>query len=154
MHRSIPFLQSVKILFIAASTAVAAEPDPESGKSAVTASIETTLSTSSRQIRQFAFDGDAGTNFGSVQNPGPADHFTLVFDAPVEVNSIAVFTGRPDGGDILDEGKLETSLDGKTFHDSANFTGGTAYAIPGSRPIRAIRFKPASNSRIRWRSGK
>lgn len=142
MRRLIRFDFSVPILFMAASTVIAAEPNSDAGKMPVAASIETTLGTASRQIRQFAFDGDAGTYFGSVQNPGTADHFTLVFDEPVEVKSIAVVTGRADGGDALDAGKLETSVDGKSFQDRANFTGGTVHAIPGPRPIRAIRISP------------
>ena len=81
--------------------------------------------------------------FARVKTRVAADHFTLIFDEPVEVKSIAVVTGRPDGGDALDAGKLETSIDGKTFQDRANFTGGMAHAIPGPRPIRAIRIKPA-----------
>jgi hypothetical protein len=143
MQRPIRFLLSIQILWSAAAPIVAAESDAKSGKAVVTARIETTLSTASRQIRQFAFDGDAGTYFGSAQNPGSADHFTLVFDAPVVVSSIAAATGRSDGGDMLDAGKLETSADGKTFQDRANFSAGTAYAIPGGRPIRAVRIKPS-----------
>src|ERR1700722_5084554 len=122
MQRAIRFILSIQMLWMAASAAVAAESEPKSAKAAATARIETTLSTASRQIRQFAFDGDAGTYFGSVQNPGTADHFTLIFDEPVEVKSLAVVTGRPDGGDALDAGKLETSVDGKSFQDRANFT--------------------------------
>jgi Peptidase of plants and bacteria len=142
MRRMTRFCFTVPILFLAAATAVGAEPNLKSNKPPVTASIETTLSTASRQIRQFAFDGDPGTYFGSVQNPGMSDHFTLIFDEPVVVNSIAVVTGRPDSSDMLEAGKVETSVDGKTFHDRANFTAGVAYAILGSRPIRAIRIKP------------
>src|SRR5689334_7345632 len=50
-------------------------------------------------IKQFAFDGDPNTYFGSSQNPTAKDHFTLVFDKPVMVKSISVTTGKPDGGD-------------------------------------------------------
>jgi Peptidase of plants and bacteria len=143
MQRPIRFFSPLLVLCTAVATAVGAEPDLKSGKSPVSASIETTLSTASRQIRQFAFDGDAGTYFGSAQNPGTADHFTLIFDEPVIVSSIAVVTGRSDGSDALDAGKLEVSVDGKTFHDRANFSAGTAYAVPGIAPIRAIRIKPS-----------
>ena len=143
MKRPIRYVLTIQILWMAVSPAVAAEPDVKSGKLIVTARIETNLSTASRQIRQFAFDGDLDTYFGSVQNPGSADHFTLVFDAPVVVNSIGVATGRPDGGDALDAGTLEMSTDGTTFHVRANFSGGKAYAIPGPQPIRAVRIKPS-----------
>jgi Peptidase of plants and bacteria/F5/8 type C domain len=143
MQRLSRFYFSIPILYVTASTAVAAEPNVSAGKLPVVASIETTLSTASRQIRQFAFDGDAATYFCSGKNPGTSDHFTLVFDEPVEVKSIAIVTGQPDGADALDAGTLETSFDGKTFQDRANFTAGMVHAIPGPRPIRAIRIKPA-----------
>ena len=55
-----------------------AEPPP------VTATIETTLTTAGNHIRQLAFDGDLNTYFASAQNPTTKDHFTLVFDQPVE----------------------------------------------------------------------
>ncbi len=143
MRRAIRFYFSVPILYMAASSVVAVEPCEKAAKIPITASIETTLSTASRQIRQFACDGNAGTYFGSIQNPGTSDHFTLVLDEPVVVNFIAVVTGRPDGGDALDAGTLETSIDGKTFQDRGNFTGGMAHVVPGPRPIRAIRIKPS-----------
>ena len=142
MNRPIRYFLSIQVLWMAVSPAVAAESDVESGNVVVAARIETTLSTASRQIRQFALDGDNGTYFNSVQNPGSADHFTLIFDTPVVVKSIAVATGRPGGGDMLDAGKLETSTDGTIFHDRANFSEATAYAIPGPQPIRAVRIKP------------
>jgi Peptidase of plants and bacteria len=142
MTRPIRYFLSIQILWTAVLPAVAAQSDVNSAKALVSTRIETTLNTASRQIRQFAFDGDAGTYFSSVQNPGSADHFTLLFDAPVVVSSIVVATGRPDGGDMLDGGKLETSTDGTTFHHRANFSGGKGYAIPGLQPIRAVRIKP------------
>lgn len=142
MLRTNRLFLSIHALCLTALAAVAAEPNVSGTKVPITASVETTLGTASRQIRQFAFDGDAATYFGSIQNPGTADHFTLVFDEPVVVHSVVVITGRPDGSEMLDRGKLETSIDGKTFTDRANFAAGTAYAVPGSKPIRAIRIKP------------
>ena len=112
----------------------------------MTATIETTLTTKSHQIRQLAFDGDDRTYFSSVQNPGKADHLTFVLDEPVIVKWITVATGRPDGSDKLEAGMVEASTDGKAFHNRANFTDGAAFAVPGDRPIRAIRIKPATDS--------
>jgi hypothetical protein len=129
-------------LLFCAPVVVAGGPGSKPAKTPVSATIDTTLGTASKQIRQLAFDGDANTFFQSVQNPGPADHFTFVFDEPVVVKSIAVATGRPDGSDKLDAGKLEASSDGTTFSDRANFADGSAFAVPGARPIRAIRIKP------------
>ena len=132
----------VRSLCFVVSTAVIYQLNAETDKPPVVATIETTLSTSSHQIRQFAFDGDVRTYFLSVQNPGATDHFTLVFDEPVLVKRITVTTGRPDGGDALETGRLESSIDGMTFTDRAHFTRGHAIAIPGTVPIRAIRVRP------------
>src|SRR5262249_3130713 len=68
----------------------------------VSAAVETTLKTSGGQIRQFAFDGDENTYFESTGNAGWNDHFTLVFDAPVAVQSLVVIAGRPDEDDRMD----------------------------------------------------
>ncbi len=76
-------------------------PEPTVG-----AVIETTLKTAEGQIRQFVYDGNPDTYFLSAQNVTATDHLTLVFDKPVKVQSIAVTTGRPAGGDALDAGVL------------------------------------------------
>ena len=74
-----------------------------------------------------------------------SDHFTFVFDEPVKAKSIAVVTGRTDGSDALDEGKLEVSSDAKTFHELAQFADGKAKATPGDEAIKAVRIQPAAN---------
>jgi hypothetical protein len=112
----------------------------------VAARIETTLATGGDQIRQFAFDGDPNTCFASAGAVMDGDHFTLVFDRPVAVRSVAVVTGRADGSDPLDAGVLELSPDGKTFHEGAKFKDGTARARMGSNPVQAIRIRPAAQT--------
>jgi hypothetical protein len=107
------------------------------------ATIETTLSTASDQIRQLAFDGDQDTFFASGANVGPADHFTLAFDKPAAVKSIRIVTGRPDGDDALDAGTLQVSSDGKAFEDLAKFSSGAASAELNGKPLRAVRIVPA-----------
>src|SRR5438874_2348040 len=84
-------------------------------------------------IRQFAFDGDPNTYFGSSQNPTAKDHFTLVFDRPVAVKSITVTTGKPDGSDTLEAASLQVSPDGTTFYDLIKFAGGAASAKPAAQ---------------------
>src|SRR6266853_1784260 len=81
----------------------------------VAAEIETTLATAGGRIRQFAFDGDASSYFGSEKDAGRDDHFTLRFDMPVAVKAIDIMTGKPKGGDALDDGILEVSADCKSF---------------------------------------
>ncbi len=113
----------------------------------VTATVETTLATRDAQIRQLAFDGDRASFFASREPPGPHDHFTLVLDRPVSLKSIAVTTGRPDGGDAIQAGTLDVSSDGTTFHEFARFADGTARRGPADGPVRAIRIKPGPSDR-------
>ena len=123
----------------------AAEPPAKSDALPVTASIETVLETSAEQIRQFAFDGDPKTFFASKQNPGSGDHFTLAFDKPVAARSIAVTTGRPDGSDRLEAGRLEVSENGETFEALSQFADGAARGELNGRHIRALRIRPATD---------
>jgi Peptidase of plants and bacteria len=130
---------SVRIICLAFATSIAGQLDAQTDRPTVAATIETTLTTDSHQLRQFAFDGDDSTYFLSALHPGTADRFTLVFDEPVVVKTITAVTGRPDGSNALESGRLDTSTDGTTFTNRAHFTGGSAYAIPGTVPIRAVR---------------
>jgi hypothetical protein len=107
--------------------------------SPVTATIETTLATDGDQIRQLAFDGDPSTSFVSDGNPKPGDHFTLVFDKPVDLQSLTVTTGRADGRDLLDEGAVELSTDGKSFERMTSFTRGAAQLATVGRSTKAVR---------------
>jgi hypothetical protein len=144
MHNRKWHSHSVRILCFAVASVVARQLDAQTDKPPVTATVETSLNTGSHQIRQFAFDGDGRTYFLSAQNPGTADHFTLVFDEPVLVKRMTVTTGRSDGGNTLDTGRLESSIDGKTFTDRTHFTNGDALAIHGTVPIRAIRIRSST----------
>ncbi len=101
-------------------------PLPGPAASPVAATVETTLTSADVQIRMLAFDGDPNTYFASKQNPGPDDHFTLVFDQPVAVTAIVAFTGRPAGGDQLEMGNLGASAGGKTFKSLVPFVDGVA----------------------------
>jgi len=134
------FLIVVLLWSIVAGRA-AAEPPP----AAIAATVETTLKTSSGQIRQFAFDGNPDTYFLSAENASKADHFTLVFDKAVAVKSIAVTTGGPKGANLLDKGVLEVSVDGKKFEDLARFDQGSAAARLDGRKIRAVRIRPSED---------
>ncbi len=109
------------------------------------ATIHTTLTTSAGQIRQFAFDGDPNTFFASVEKPGLADHFTLIFDEAVAVGSIEVITGRSDGSDSLNAGEVEISADGRAFGDPSKFVDGNARLELSGKPVRAVRIKPAKD---------
>jgi len=143
MPRSICFaLLILGLLNAAAAVATAADGKPD--QLPVAATIATSLTTAGDQIRQFAFDGDAGTCFVSARGPSAGDHFTLNFDQPVAIDSITVTTGRAEGGDELggDQfggGALEVSSDGKAFERLAVFTKGVAQVRPDGRLVQAVR---------------
>jgi serine/threonine protein kinase len=113
--------------------------------SPVGAVVETTLATKGEQIRQFAFDGDTASFFASAANAAHNDHFTLTFDRPVKVRSMAVLTGRLDGTDKLDRGTLAVSADGKAFEPIGRFTDGSVRVECNGRRIRSIRIAPSDD---------
>lgn len=137
MHSYLRFFLVAASVFY--SSTAQAEPEAKTDDSLVTASMESTLATAGDQIRQLAFDGDEDTSFVSLTNPTANDHFTIVFDKPVALNSITVTTGRPDGGDALTSGAVEVSSDGKAFERLAEFTDGVAQLKPDGRQVRAVR---------------
>jgi hypothetical protein len=123
-----------------------AEPAPPPRPTArpATAVVESSLATGKDQIRQFAFDGDPDTYFASEKNATKGDHFTLIFDAPAQVKSVRVLTGRPKGGDELGHGVLEVSVDGKEFAQLARFAEGSAHGAPREK-VKAIRIRPTAD---------
>jgi outer membrane protein assembly factor BamB len=121
---------------------VHAGPNAELADLPIAAEIVTTLATEKQQIRQFAFDGNEVTWFGTASNPGKADHFTLVFEKPVVAGSLTVLTGRPDDSERLESGALEVSEDGKTFKRLLQFSEGQARGDAGGALIKAIRIQP------------
>ncbi len=131
------------LLSVAVGT-LAAQP-PEAPEPAVGAAIKTTLKSASTRIRQFAFDGNPKSYFASADHVKSSDHFTLILDRPVAVQSIVVTTGRPDGGDQLASGTLEGSADGKNFELLASFADGVASSKPKGRLLRAVRINPGAD---------
>ncbi len=110
----------------------------------VQATVKSSLATDARHIRQLAFDGDAETYFASTANPNGSDHFTLVFDRPVALRSVAVTTGTAAGGDRLDAGFLELSEDGKAYREAARFADGRARVERAGEKVLAIRIRPGA----------
>ena len=121
--------------------------EPESKPTTVAAIVDTTLTTASQQIRQFAFDGAGETFFASEEIPRANDHFTLVFDRPVALKSVSVVTGRPDGSDKLESGVLEVAPDGKTFTELAKISGGEARAEGSGKEVQAIRIRTGDDQK-------
>jgi hypothetical protein len=134
------------LLVFLASPCLAADsaPPPRPVARPASAVVESSLATGSNQIRQFAFDGDPNTFFASEKNAKKTDHFTLTFDAPANVKSIRVTTGRPKGGDAIDAGVLEVSADGKEYVELAKFADGTAVGEPKAK-VKAVRVRPTDD---------
>jgi hypothetical protein len=143
MRRCMSIVAVFLLLGVRRPTYSAAEDKEPNGP--VLATVESTLATSGDHIRQFVLDGDPDSYFASEANPTTADRFTVVFDHPVEVKSIAVVTGRPSGEDALKAGKLEVSKDGKQFESLATFSDGAVKADGGGRWVTAIRLRPTND---------
>lgn len=137
MTRSIAATLALLLASLAAQAQSPAKPVP--------ARVETTLATGGPQIRQYLFDGDDATFFASAKNATKVDHVTLVFDEAVAVKSVAVSTGKPNGGDELAAGTLEVSADGKGFEKLAAFEKGTARGDAGGKKVLAVRVVPADD---------
>lgn len=118
-------------------------PAPHIAPKKVAAVVESSLKTKGSQIRQFAFDSNPDTYFESEKNPTKNDHFTLVFDSAVEVSTIHVLSGRPDGTQLLKSGILEISTDGKDFETLTKFARGLATGQPKDKSVKAIRIRVA-----------
>lgn len=118
MQRPLRNLLLALFMGVLAASRAAAYAEPPSVK------VESSLATSGKQIRQFAFDGDKDSYFASEGHPGAADHFTLTLERPVPVRSIEVLTGRPGGGGELQSASLEVSSDGRVFEPVAIFAKG------------------------------
>lgn len=129
------------LLSLLAISAAAGDDKPV-GDHLATAAIETTLATDADQVRQFAFDGDDATWFLSSDKPDGDDYFTLAFDQPVAVTSIAVTTGTPEGDVRIEAGHVEVSADGENFESIAVLADGAAAAHFDERSVRAVRLKP------------
>jgi hypothetical protein len=125
------------LLFIIAAADTPHHPRPGHA----IASASSNLESSGGQIRQFAFDGSPETYFASATSPGPSDHFTIEYDPPLEIQTLEVLTGRPDGSDKLADAVLELSKIGKTFEVAARFHNGVAKIHHNAGRIRAIRIR-------------
>jgi hypothetical protein len=135
----------VAILPLALLIVGANQPNGKSRK-LVAAIVESTLPTASDKFRQLAFDGDDATYYASANPPGAKDAFTLTFAAPVNVASVVVRTGTPDGSDALESGTVEGSKSGKAFETIAKFQRGEAKGEPNGL-LKMIRIKPAPGTK-------
>lgn len=139
------FFALATVQFVRADPIVRA-PAPHVAPKKIAATVESSLASNKRNIRQYAFDGNDNTYFASEKNAGKADYFSVVFDTPVAVSLVSVLTGKSEDGDAkLDKGVLESSSDGKKFEPLAKFVNGEASAKPKGKMIKALRIRPAED---------
>ena len=115
---------TVVLVLLCGSAATAVPDKAPPPRPVVRPVVESSLPTGGRNIRQFAFDGDPATVFVSDRPAKKGDYLTLTFDKAVQLKSVAVLTGRPDGADALADGALEVSRDGKSFTPIGTLTAG------------------------------
>jgi hypothetical protein len=132
-------------LIASAADKLPVAPPPHLAAKKVQAVVVTSLKTGQSQIRQYAFDDDPNTYFESEKNAAKTDHFTLQLDAPVAVASVQVLTGKPTGGEMLDNGVVEISTDGKKFETVAKFQDGIASTNLKNKSVKAIRIRPTED---------
>ena len=93
-------------------------------------------------------DGKPQTFFWSNSAPKEDDHVTISFDKAKKKQSITVKTGNPSTyQDLLEQGLLEVSTDGKTWQTIATFDKGLAAGeLPNGTKHLRIRCTKAQNS--------
>jgi hypothetical protein len=145
MRQIILFLFAALPLVSQGADKLPVAPPPRPAAKKVTAVVVSSLKTSQGQIRQFAFDDDPNTYFESEKNAAKTDHLTLLLDASVSVSSIHVIAGKPNGGEMLSQGVIEVSTDGKKFETAAKFEDGLATANLKNKSVKAIRIRPTED---------
>jgi hypothetical protein len=132
------------LLSLGAPLAAMAQSDAKQPDPPAAATVDTSLKTDSTHIRQFALDGDPATYFASEQKAGKSDHFTLTFEKPVAIESVAFSSGKPDGGDRVKTLLVEVSTDGNCFEPPRPLADGEKLSDPIGPKIKAVRFQPAA----------
>ncbi len=87
-----------------------------------------------------AWDYDEATYFWSGEPQQDGQYLTAVLHTPKKLDNIRVATGD-HGRDILHQGVLEVSADGRTFTKAADFVDGEAAANRIDQPVKAIRIR-------------
>jgi hypothetical protein len=136
---------SVLMLLLVVACVQGAPPAAPAPKAIERATVESSLLTGGSRIRQFAFDADVSTWFASETNPGKSDHLTLRFDHTVDLESVSVLTGRPNGDHALTAGVLQVSTNGVKFEEIAKFADGKAAVEFAGRKVVAVRIQPTED---------
>jgi len=89
--------------------------------------VESTLPPTWYDLFKKAADGNSDSYFRSSRNLIAGDTLSLVLNPEQSVKQISVTTGSPDfSQEVLHNGVLETSADGKTFKKIGQFKDGLA----------------------------
>ena len=117
--------------------------DPPKKETKDGSKIETSLNIYDNHAIEFAFDGKAETFFWAARELKKDDHVTLKLASPIAKEStVTVQTGgkASANGDRLEQGNLQSSVDGKEWKNIGNFTEGKASGkIPtGTKAVRIL----------------
>jgi len=95
-------------------------------------------------------DWNRSTYFWSGRNPKKGDQMTITLKKSVKVKYLEIITGKlNESKDILVDGTVEVSSDGKTFKKVSNFEYGTAKTKLNQK-IKAIRINCISGQNDEW----
>src|SRR5690606_27656033 len=108
---------------------------------AVVATVDCTLPSERRHIRQFAYDGDESTYYESAEPIAAETSFTFKLDAAVDLKSVDVLTGTDEGEQSLAAGVLEAAGEDGEFREVAKFADGKATAESLGQ-VKTLRIRP------------
>jgi hexosaminidase len=114
------------------------------------AKVETNMQGYGNYKKENIVDWDRGSYFWLNRQPKKGDQITISFKDIVDAKYLEVITGKPNQSkDILVDGILEISTDGKTFTKVSNFEFGTAKAKINQK-IKAIKIKCIAGQSDEW----
>ncbi|AQT67319.1 Beta-hexosaminidase [Anaerohalosphaera lusitana] len=115
------------------------------------AAVTTSMNAYGSNTPENAVDYNRGTYFWTNHPPRKGDLFTFTFDEPVTADQLEVRTGMPSQAnrDILTDGIVEISSDGKTFTEAGGFEMGTA-KVELTQKLKAVRIRVTADSPESW----
>lgn len=91
-------------------------------------------------------DGNPDTYFQSFRKPYANDFIVIRLGAPQKLTRVAVVTGKPEVGGVLEAGALELSKDGKVFDLSIPLVNGAAQWTGKGVEIAAVRVRATADA--------
>ena len=113
-------------------------------------SVETNMVAYGNNKKGNVADWNRGNYFWLNRSPKKGDEMTITFKKAVKAKYIEVITGKPNSSkDILVDGTLEVSIDGKNFTKVSGFEYGTAKSKINQK-VKAVRIKCISGQSDEW----